>query len=168
MRNWGGWACAAVASLAVTLASFGLTPRQATVSDLAQGKDSDKDPETAKVKQLLEANVNAEWEAFKNKDKKAYSDLLREDFIAVEDDNLGTRNKRVAASEVERALVNNYYLFAMNVLPLGQNVSFITYEVTVEFPPKAQVRLKRVLVSELWLKQNGQWKARYYQETHVR
>jgi hypothetical protein len=168
MRNWSGLACGAALSLAVTLGSFGLTSRQATISGLGQGKDSDKDPETATVKKLLETYVNAEWQAFQKGDKKAYSDLLREDFIAVEDDNLGTRNKRVAASEVERALVNKYYLFAMNVLPLGQNVAFVTYEVTVEFPPKAQVRMKRVLVSELWLKQNGQWKARYYQETHVR
>jgi hypothetical protein len=157
-----------VLSLAVTLASFGLTSRQAKMAGVGQGKDSGNDAETAMVKKLLEANVKAEWEAFQKRDKKAYSDLLREDFIAVEDDNLGTRNKSVAASEVERGLVNKYYLFAMNVLPLAQNVALVTYEVTVEFPPKSQVRMKRVLVSELWLKQNGQWKARYYQETRVR
>jgi len=50
----------------------------------------------AQVAKLARTNVKTEWEAFKNKDKKAYSDLLAEDFLAVEDDNQGQRNKNAA------------------------------------------------------------------------
>ncbi len=124
-------------------------------------------PET-KLKTLLEADVKSEWEAFKNKDKKAYADLLSEDFAAVEDDNQGMRTKSAAVAEVDRSVVSNYHLFALNVIPLGTNSALVTYELTLEFPPKSLVRFKRVLVSEIWLNRDGQWKERYYQETHVR
>ncbi|HKF19927.1 MAG TPA: nuclear transport factor 2 family protein [Candidatus Angelobacter sp.] len=120
------------------------------------------------VEDLLEANVKAEWDAFKNKDKKAYADLLAEDFIAVEDDGQGMRKKSTAVEEVDRSVVNKYYLVALKVLPVGADAALVTYELTIEFPPKAPVRIKRVLVSELWLKREGKWKLRYYQETRAR
>jgi hypothetical protein len=117
---------------------------------------------------LLESNVKTEWDAFKNKNKQAYSDLLTDDFAAIEDDGQGMRTKAAATAEVDRSVVSNYYLFAFNILPLGSNAALVTYELTLQFPPKAVVRLKRVLVSELWIKTNGKWKERYYQETKVR
>ena len=117
---------------------------------------------------IFEDKVKTEWEAFKNKDKNAYASLLAEDFVAVEDDNQGMRNKNTAANEIDRSVINSYNVFALKVLPLDENAALVTYELTMLFPPKAAVRLKRVLVSELWLKREGQWKLRYYQETHVR
>jgi len=122
----------------------------------------------AQVQSLLETNVKTEWEAFKNKDKKAYSDLLAEDFLAVEDDNQGQRNKNAATAEIDHSVINSYNLFALKILPLESNAALVTYELTMLFPPKAAVRFKRVLVSEVWLKREGQWKMRYYQETRVR
>jgi hypothetical protein len=117
---------------------------------------------------MLGDKVKAEWEAFKKKDKKAYADLLAEDFVAVEDDNQGMRNRITAASEIDRSVINSYNVFALKVLSLNDNAALVTYELTMLFPPKSAVRFKRVLVSELWLKREGQWKLRYYQETHVR
>jgi hypothetical protein len=117
---------------------------------------------------LLEANVKTEWDAFKSKDKAAYSNLLADDFAAVEDDNLGMRNRDAAAAEIDRSVVSQYFLFALHVLPVDANAALVTYELTMQFPPTAAVRFKRVLVSELWLKREGQWKMRYYQETRVR
>jgi hypothetical protein len=117
---------------------------------------------------LLEANVKTEWEAFKNKDKTAYSSLLADDFAAVEDDSQGMRNRDAAAAEVDRSVVTRYFIFALHVLPLDANAALVTYELTMQFPPTAAVRFKRVLVSELWLKRDKEWKMRYYQETKVR
>lgn len=125
-------------------------------------------PAHSPLEALLEANVKAEWEAFKNKDKKAYSALLADDFIGVEDDNQGQRTKNIAAAEIDRSVISSYNLFAVKVLPLSPDAALVTYELTMMFPPKAVVRFKRVLVSELWTRRNGQWKERYYQETHVK
>jgi hypothetical protein len=160
MTKWIGCACLAlmisVSALAQSPATSPTTPAQAPA----------KPP--SPLEALLEANVKAEWEAFKNKDKSAYSNLLADDFAAVEDDNQGMRTKAAAAAEVDRSVVDKYYLFALHVLPLDSSAALVTYELTMQFPPKAAVRFKRVLVGELWLKRDGKWKMRYYQETHVR
>jgi hypothetical protein len=133
-----------------------------------QSKPPDHASTQSPLEGMLEGNVKTEWEAFKNKDKKAYSDLLADDFIAIEDDGQGMRNKNRAAAEIDSSVVTSYNLFALRVLPLNPNAALVTYELTMLFPPKAQVRFKRVLISELWLKRDGQWKMRYYQETRVR
>ena len=117
---------------------------------------------------LLEGNVKTEWEAFKNRDKKAYRDLLDDDFIAIEDDAKGMRNKDRAVEEIDRSVVSSYNLFAFRVLPLNPNATLVTYELTMLFPRTAQIRFKRVLISEIWWKREGKWKMRYYQETAVR
>ena len=156
MAKWSGCAFAA---LLMTLAAL-VQPSATPVPDRASAKSP--------LESLLEAKVKAEWEAFKNKDKKAYSDLLADDFIGVEDDSQGQRNKTKAAAEIDRSVINSYYVFALKVLPLNPNAALLTYELTMLFPPKAQVRLKRVLISELWIKRNGEWKELYYQETRVR
>ncbi len=163
MRNCGG-----VAYMLVAVACMALAQQPATKGAPSMEKKEEMSPAQMRLKETMEANVRAEWDAFKNKDKKAYGDLLAEDFAAVEDDSQGMRKKSVAVDEVERSVVNKYYLFALNVIPLDANAALVTYELTMEFPPKAQVRFKRVLVSELWLKREGKWKSRYYQETKVK
>jgi hypothetical protein len=120
------------------------------------------------LKAILEAKVRAEWDAFKRRNKKAYGDLLAEDFVGVEEDQQGTRNKLKAANEIDSGNIYNYSLFGLSIVPVGSSAAFATYEVTMEFPPKAQVRYMRVYVSELWLNRGGQWKIRHSQETHVK
>ena len=117
---------------------------------------------------LLETNVKTEWDAFQKKDKKAYSDLLADDFVAVEDDGQGQRTKAAVLGEIDRSNIYKYFLFGFKALPLNPDAALVTYELTTQFPPSAQVRLKRVLISELWVKRDGQWKRRYYQETRVK
>jgi hypothetical protein len=148
-----------------------ITPFAAAQSPQAAPASAKKAPATATSSQLeamFGDKVKTEWEAFNKKDKNAYADLLAEDFVAVEDDNQGMRDKRAAANEIDRSVINGYNVFALKVLPLNDQAALVTYELTMLFPPKSAVRLKRVMVAELWLKREGQWKLRYYQETHVR
>lgn len=162
MSFWRCYACV------ILLLSPGVFAQQSGGSKKADNTHPASTTSASALSALLESKVKTEWDAFKNKDKKSYSDLLAEDFIAVEDDGQGTRTKSAATAEVDHSVVNQYSLFAFKVLPLGSNAALVTYELTMQFPPKAAVRLKRVLVSEIWVKQNGEWKERYYQETHVR
>jgi hypothetical protein len=117
---------------------------------------------------LLEANVKTEWDAFQKKDKKAYGDLLADDFIAVEDDGQGTRTKAAVLGEIDRSNINKYQLFAFKAIPLNSDAALVTYELTMLFPLGAPNRLKRVLIAELWVKRDSQWRQRYYQETRVK
>lgn len=154
--------------LLLFLLPFGGWTQQQPTPKPSQSSPSQAATASMKLEEVLQSNITAEWEAFKNKNKKAYSDLLADDFVAVEDDGQGQRTKAAAVNEIDRSVISDYRLFAVTVIPLSLNSALVTYEITFQFPPKSVVRFKRVLVSETWLRRNGQWKERYYQETHVR
>jgi hypothetical protein len=153
-------------AMLLVLAS-GIVPPGHTQSAAAQ-----KSTSTPAVQQdlndILQSKVKAEWEAFKKKDKNAYAELLADDFVAVEDDGDGARNKIHVTNEVAASNIQSYSLSFFKCLPLSPDSAFVTYEITMEFPAKSVNRYKRLLVGELWLKRDGQWKARHYQETRVR
>jgi hypothetical protein len=122
----------------------------------------------AKLGAMFQVKVKAEWEAIKSKDKKAYGDLLAEDYQGVEVDGKGERTKRQAIDELADTNVSNYILWGFKLIPAGPNAALVIYEVTMQFPPKSQVRFSRVYISELWEKRAGEWKEVHYQETHVK
>jgi hypothetical protein len=120
------------------------------------------------LKDMFEAKIKAEWEALKNKDKKAYGELLADDYQGVEVDGRGERTKIQAVNELADTNVFNYTLWGYKLIPLGPDATFVIYESTMQFPPKSAVRYSRVYISELWVKRAGQWKEVHYQETHVK
>ncbi len=117
---------------------------------------------------MFESKIKLEWEALKNKDTKAYGELLADDYQGVEVDGKGERNKLQAVNELAQQNVLNYTLWGMKLIPLGSEAAFVVYESTMQFPPKAQVRYSRVYITELWMRRGGQWKEVHYQETHVK
>jgi hypothetical protein len=128
----------------------------------------DKASSDSVLKDMFEGRIKTEWEAIKNKDKKAYGDLLDDEYQGVETDGQGERNKLQAINELVNANVFNYSLWGFKVSPLGPDATFIVYEVTMQFPPKSVVRLSRVYVGSLWVKRGAEWKELHYQETHVK
>ncbi len=121
----------------------------------------------AALKSLLEGKVKQEWEAFKKRDKAAYSNLLADNYIGVEDDGKGTRNRFGAAAEIDTSNIYEYTIIPIAVDQFGPDTAFVTYEVSMQFPPKSTVRFKRVYVGEIWIKEHGDWKLKHYQETRV-
>jgi len=132
------------------------------------GKNAVSVSDDSALKSMFESKIKVEWEALKNKDKKAYGELLADDYQGVEVDGRGERTKIQAINELVETNVFNYSLFGFKVIPLQPDAALVIYEVTMQFPPKAQVRYSRVYISELWMKRSGQWKEVHYQETHVR
>ena len=120
------------------------------------------------VKAMFEAKVKAEWEAVKTKDKKAYGALLADDYQGVAVDLRGERNKIQSINDLADQNSFNYTVERIKVLPLGENAAFVIYDVTLQFPPKAQLRFSRVYIGEVWVKRSGDWQLLHYQETHVK
>jgi hypothetical protein len=158
--------CAVLACVAGL--TFVALAQQPTMPTRFGEKQPSASPTEAKRKELFEGKVKAEWEALKNKDKKAYGDLLADDYQGVEVDGKGERNKIQALNELAETNVANYTLWGLSVIPVGEDAALITYEVTLQFPPKSAIRLSRVYISELWVKRAGLWKEVHYQETHVK
>jgi len=121
-----------------------------------------------KLKDMFQSKIQAEWQAIKNKDKKAYAELLADDYQGVEIDGQGERSKTQVLNELAAGNVFNYTLWGFNVIPLEPDAALVIYESTMQFPRTAQVRFSRVYISELWVKRAGEWKELHYQETHVK
>jgi hypothetical protein len=148
------------------LISFALAQKPATPKP-GDTQDSNT-AANAKLKDMFEAKIKTEWEALKNKDRKAYSELLADDYQGVEADGKGERNKIQTLNELADENIYNYTLWGYKLIPLGPEAAFVIYEVTMQFPPKAKVRYSRVYITELWVKRFGQWQEVHYQETNVK
>ena len=152
----------------LTSLALAQTPTPPSKSGESPQFGSDSAPADSALKDLFESKIKAEWEALKNKDKKAYAELLADDYQGVEVDGRGERNKIQAVNELVDENVFNYTLWGFKLIPLGPDAALVIYESTMQFPPKAQIRFSRVYISELWVKRAGQWKELHYQETRVK
>jgi hypothetical protein len=117
---------------------------------------------------LLDTRIKAEWQAIKSKDQKALGDLLTEEYVGVEADAQGERYKWKALSELQQSSVADATLSFLKVTQLCPDAAFARYEVFIKFPPKSAVPFEKVLVGEIWVKREGQWKSLHYQETRVK
>jgi hypothetical protein len=162
MRNGLAFACL-VGLTTMALAQQPTMPAKTGDSGPSSGVSAD-----SKLKDMFESKIKVEWEALKNKDKKAYGELLADDYQGVEVDGRGERNKIQAVSEVDETNIYNYTLWGFKLIPLGPDAALVIYESTMQFPPKSVLRYSRVYISELWMKRAGQWKEVHYQETHVK
>jgi len=158
MRNYIGLAC-----VAVLLGT--LVPGQQP-----QGGSSEPSKSTDQVElaNMFDAKIKAEWEAIKKRDQKAYGEFLTDDFIGVEADREGERYKWKAQMELQESAVTDYQLSFLKVTPLCSEAAFVRYEVFIKFPPKSAVPFEKILVGEVWVKREGQWKILHYQETKVK
>jgi hypothetical protein len=138
----------------------------------APPKPAEKEPAkpaaSAELTNLLDARIKAEWEAIKNKDKKAYGELLDDDFIGVLADGSGERFKWQVLRDLDISVVADYSLSFLKVTPLCPDAVFLRYESFIKFPPKSLVKFEKILVGEIWVRRNGQWKELHYQETRVK
>jgi hypothetical protein len=158
MRNEIAWACAAL-----VLGGFVYWQKPQTATSSAS-----KTTAAQELTNLLDAKIKAEWQAIKDKDQKALGELLAEEYVAVEADGGGERYKWKALSELQESAVADFTLSFLQVTPLCPDAAFARYEVFIKFPPKSTVRFEKVLVGEIWVKREGQWKALHYQETRVK
>jgi hypothetical protein len=158
MRNQLATVC--LASLLGGFA-FGQKPQQPAT-------EAAKNAATEELTNLLDSKIKAEWQAIKSKDQKALGDLLTEEYVGVEADGGGERYKWKALSELQQSAVSDFALSFLKVTPLCTDTAFARYEVFVKFPPKSTLPFEKILVGEIWVKREGQWKALHYQETRVK
>jgi hypothetical protein len=121
-----------------------------------------------KLADLLESKIRASWEAFKNKDKKAYGEFLTDDFMAVEEDGQGERTKNVVLREVGESVVYSYKVQLFRTDRIAPGAALVTYENVIQFPPGIGSRFEKIFISEIWVKRDSQWKSWRYQATKVK
>ena len=163
MRNLVARAVACLL-LSGSLYGCGSHPPAGPSANMPQGLPS----ASKEMTDFFEIKLHAEWNAIARKDKKALGDLLDENYVAVEADREGERFKWKVLSELDRSSVTQAQLSSLKVTLLGPDAAFLRYEVFMEFPPGSAQRFLKVLVGEIWVRHNGEWKALHYQETAVK
>ncbi len=113
----------------------------------------------------IEALSRKAWEAFKAKDKDAYSKLLTDDFTGLEIDGKGPRNKTAGVAEAESYQINNYEISGFKTTSLGPNAALATYTVNANAVIDGKPVQEKFDVGEVWVKRDGDWKQLYYQES---
>jgi uncharacterized protein DUF4440 len=173
----------AFAALALACSAFGQQPPAGAAQDSGTKQPAPSSPEASKsaastpsisaasdkkLADMLESKIRASWEAFKNKDQKAYAEFLSDDFMAVEEDGLGERTKSRVLREVGESVIYDYKLQLFRTDQILPGAALVTYENVIQFPPRIGSRFDKIFVSEIWVKRNGQWKSWRYQATKVK
>jgi hypothetical protein len=113
MRDGFAFACIA------GLMSFSLAQPPTMPAKTGENRQSASVSADSGLKDMFESKIKVEWEALKNKDKKSYAELLRDDYEGVEVDGRGERNKIQSVNERAEQNVFNYTLWGYKLIPLG-------------------------------------------------
>ena len=107
------------------------------------------------------------WEAVKNRDTKAFSDLFAADGMMADSSGLSTRADFFKT--LPDLTITEYTLSDYKVMMIDKDSALITYKADVKgsfkgqaFPPNP------TYVSSIWTKRGGKWMAVYHQETMAR
>jgi ketosteroid isomerase-like protein len=114
----------------------------------------------------LEKLERAGWEAFKNKDKKAYQALVNDDYTAGFEDGQGEHDLKGALDSMGQVTVNSYTLSDFKLRSMSPDAAMLTYNAQVNLTMGGgKPEDMKLYVSDVWVKRAGQWKSLHYQET---
>jgi len=121
------------------------------------------------LEQALIANTKAVPEAQKTKNVEFLKHTLTDDFVFV-----GSEGKLHDKEEVVEGAKNgelkDYYTYNLRVLPVDDDSALVTYDCIIHMPegdaPGMAPRYQHI--SDLWVKQDDQWRLRFQQATAAR
>jgi len=114
--------------------------------------------------QTLGERLRDLWDAYLRVDEAAHSAVLAEEYRAVHPDgsvHLGKPSEK----EIAAAPIEDYWLRELQAWPAGDEAAIATYTAEVEVRNGLSAKRFKLEVGEVWLKEGGQWKCRYYHAT---
>src|SRR5581483_2611344 len=156
----GKWSLVLLFAAALTAPLHAQTSKPDKSADKAASKSS------GGLQSTLEKMEREGWEAYKKKDKKAYGDLLTNDFVGSFADGQAPHDKQSALASMDQVTLNNYSLSNFKVKTIGPDAALLSCnaEVTLTIG-NAKPETSKLYVSDLYVKRGGQWKSMHYQET---
>ena len=136
---------------------------------IATGSAQQKKPVPAKAKTplaaMLEANVRQAWADYQLKRKAAFAAILTDDFITVEEDGAGPRDKKSEVDDIDLVDLQQYALTDFKVKPIGAPAALVMYTAEYSGKTNGQSMRDKVAVAEIWVMRGGTWKLMYEQMT---
>jgi ketosteroid isomerase-like protein len=126
-------------------------------------KEVSKPTTSADLTSAISPLIQQIWDAYRKGDATAHNALLTDDYTAVHPDGL-LHSRKPTAQEIQAAPIGEYILSDIRVVSTGPETALANYLATVEVPGD-NAKLVKFFVGELWVKQAGRWKCRYYQPT---
>jgi hypothetical protein len=118
---------------------------------------------------VLIANSHALAQALKTRDLGFLQRTLTDDFHQVWSDGQ-VHAKAEILGEFEEAPIQEFSPYNLRVLPVSDGAALVTYDCILKMPegdpPNLAPRYQHI--SDLWIKQDGQWRLRFQQFTPVR
>ncbi|MEO6183486.1 MAG: nuclear transport factor 2 family protein [Verrucomicrobiota bacterium] len=126
----------------------------------------------AKLKPALEDELITKerqvWEAYRVRDGKALSQLLAEDFYAIEDVDGEIMTKKEALESLSGLDLKNFQMENFKVIKINDGSAIVRYKVKVTGEFKRHPMTSHwSMVSSVWVKRGGKWQNLSYQETWI-
>jgi hypothetical protein len=121
------------------------------------------------LEQTLIANTNAVPEAQKNRNVDFLKRTLTDDFVSVGSEGK-LHDKEEMLTIAHDGELKDYYTYNLRVVPVDDDSAIVTYDCIIHMPegdaPGLAPRYQHI--SDLWVKQDDQWRLRFQQATAAR
>src|ERR1700740_1687512 len=115
----------------------------------------------------LSGRIQLEWDAYHSVDIPTHNSLLTDDYVAVHPD--GTiRPGKPTAEQIAQAAIDQYSLTQLRASRLCDEAPLTTYIAKIGAGSHISPKVVKFAVGEVWVKQYGDWKCRYYQATTLK
>ncbi len=135
---------------------------------LAQGPGNAPKP-MSPLEHALIASTNAVPEAQKTRNVDFLKHTLTDDFVFVGSEGKLHDKEEILESARDGEL-QDYYTYNLRVLPVDDDAAIVTYDCIIHMPegdaPGMAPRYQHI--SDLWVKQDDQWRLRFQQATAAR
>jgi len=127
-------------------------------------KKNAKAESAAQSARAIRAGIFELWRLFTAKQHRAHNSLMASRYSVVESD--GTiRNRKPTAPEIESVTLAKYSLTRMKVFILVPEAAFAIYIAELDASKGGPMVHIKMAVTEVWVRERGQWKCRHWQGT---
>jgi len=120
------------------------------------------------LEQELSAQSKSVLQALKAKDVPSLNHLLTDDFRMVASDG-HVHGKRELVGEAGEGILVNFMFYGPQLTSIDQDSALLTYNLIVDMPEGDDGPAPRYQkVSDLWVRQGGEWKLKFEQFTPLR
>jgi len=118
------------------------------------------------VENSLKSKEQAGWQAWKDKDPKAFSDMVPDDVVNIADGMI-ERSKQQMLKDLSSGTcsVNSFSLSDFSFLWVDKDAVMLTYTATQDATCGGKKQPDKVIASSLWVKKGGKWMSPFHQET---
>ena len=121
------------------------------------------------LEQTLIANTKAVPEAQKSRNVDFLKHTLTDDFMSVGSEGK-LHDKEEMLTSAHEGELKDFYTYNLRVMPVNDETAIVTYDCIIHMPegdaPGMAPRYQHI--SDLWVKQDDQWRLRFQQATAAR